>query len=143
MNPRKLTAERFKSILEAIQEGQTITSACKLAKIGRSTFYRELETDRDKWDTIKKAETQRDLMITDEAVNSVHSAFKDDWRAAAWWLERNHPDRFSLRSDFRPKPRDQSSHASTDELMEMLAHSAEFRSVVRQMLEKADAIAAS
>ncbi len=54
MNPRKLTSARFKSILEATQEGQTVTSACKLAKIGRSTFYREMETDWDKRDTIKK-----------------------------------------------------------------------------------------
>lgn len=143
MNPRKLTKERFTSILQAIEEGQTITSACQAAKIGRSTFYRELDADRDKRDTIKKAEAQRDQMITDEAVSAIHGAFSEDWRAAAWWLERNHPDRYSLRTDFRPAPSSQPSTTTPDELMEMLVHSREFRRVVRQMLEKAEAKASA
>lgn len=138
MNPRKLTAERFGAILEAIEDGLTITSACRAAKVGRSTLYRELESDWDKRDALKKAEEQRDRMITDEAVTAVHSAFGEDWRAAAWWLERNHPERYSLRSDFRPKTDEKKQIQTNEDVQETLNHSPAFRDELREMLRKAD-----
>jgi len=141
MNPRKLTAERFTTILKAIENGLTITSACKAAKVGRSTLYRELESDWDKRDALKKAEEQRDRMITDEAVAAVHSAFGEDWRAAAWWLERNHPERYSLRSDFRPKAEEKKEIHTDEDVQEMLNHSEAFRETVREMLRKAEMLA--
>ena len=54
MRPRKLTDERFAALLQSIEDGQTITSACKAAKVGRSTVYRELDAHRDKRDALKK-----------------------------------------------------------------------------------------
>ncbi len=134
---RKLTTERFETILKAVEDGLTITSACKTAKIGRSTFYRELDADRDKWDALKKAQAQRDVMITDEAIQAIHAAFSKDWKAAAWWLERNHPGLYSLRNDLRPQ--EPEKHVTTEEeWKEMLRDSPELRRHLRGMIDKAE-----
>lgn len=138
MNPRKLSAERFDVILQSIEEGRTITVACVNAGVGRSTFYRELDGNRDNWDALKKAEEQRDRMITDEAIRAVHSAFPEDWRSAAWWLERNHPDRYSLRLDLRPKPSKEGAITTEEDIQQLLVCSSAFRDQVRKMLELAE-----
>lgn len=137
MQKKRLTEERFSSLLEQIEQGHTITQACKSIGIGRSTLYRELKANRDKRDALKKAEEQRDVMITDEAVKAIFAAFGTDWRAAAWWLERNHPERYSLRNDLRPQDA-QNQVTTEEEWMEMLRDSPELRKHLGCMIDQAE-----
>jgi len=137
MRPKRLTEERLSLLLTEIEQGHTISQACKKIGIGRSTLYRELKANRDKWDALKKAEEQRDMMITDEAIHAIHSAFPKDWRSAAWWLERNYPERYSLRNDLRPQEAEK--HVTTEEeWMEMLRDSPELRRHLGGMIDSAE-----
>jgi len=136
MQKKRLTEERFSSLLEQIEQGHTITQACKSIGIGRSTLYRELNANRDKRDALKKAEEQRDVMITDEAIQAIFAAFGTDWRAAAWWLERNHPGRFSLREQLRPQ--EAAKVTTEEEWDEMLRDSPELRRHLRGMIDDAE-----
>ena len=82
-------------------------------------------------------------MITDEAITAVHGAFTKDWRSAAWWLERNHPDRYSLRPDLRPIPAREGQVTTQKELDDLLAGSPEFRAEVKRTLDRAEQANAS
>jgi len=137
MRPKKLTEEKFAKILTEIEGGHTITQACEKVGVGRSTLYRELNANRDKRDALKKVEEQRDMMITNEAIQAIYAAFGSDWRAAAWWLERNHPARYSLRNDLRPQGAEK--HVTTEEeWMEMLRDSPELRRHLGCMIDRAE-----
>jgi len=119
MRALKVTQKRFREIIALIEAGDTIQAACKKTGIGRSTFYRFLDSNRDKRDTLKKAEEIRDRATGDLAIEAVKAAFLNDWRSAAWWLERSYPEQFSLRTEFRVKEAPKS--LSGDEIAKKVA----------------------
>ena len=85
---------------------------------------------------------QRDLLVSDEALHSIQAAFPKDWKAAAWWLERNHPKQYSLRPEFRFM-KDKEDHVMTEEeYHKKLTHSSELRATIRGSLDRAEKAAA-
>jgi hypothetical protein len=88
-----LDAERMTRLQNALMAGNTIRDACIMASISDKSFYRWLKEAesapeghelREFRDTVKRAKAiaaHRMILIIQEAA-------KDDWRAAAWWLER-------------------------------------------------------
>jgi transposase len=98
-NP-KLTNELIEAIVESIRQGAYVETAVALAGVSKQSFYRwlrEAESDeaigliRKLSDAVKKAMAEaemRDLAVIDRAAQS------GEWTAAAWRLDRRHPERW-------------------------------------------------
>jgi transposase len=100
--PCKLTPNIQARIVEAVTVGAYRAQAAQYAGIGVSTFYRWLETGeadategimskfRDLWEDVIKAETKDELRL----LALITKAAETKWPAAAWRLERKHPERW-------------------------------------------------
>lgn len=97
----RLTARTFLRIIKHIEIGWPVTQSCKVEGL----TYRRFRQLCQRWPKYQaryeKAERQRaeHRRETAEAIVLAHA--KDSWQAAAWWLERAHPGRYSLRTVIR------------------------------------------
>ena len=81
----KRTEENAKTILDAIEVGDTRRRACALVGMSEDTLKRWEKTDADFAVRLMVAEARRDRSLV---VDIRTAARKGDWRAAAWLLER-------------------------------------------------------
>lgn len=100
----KLTEKMIERIAEAIRRGCYVETAVALAGLSKQSFYRWLkqaesdeatELAQKLSDAVKKAMAEaetRDLAVIDKAAQS------GEWTAAAWRLERKHPERWGRQS---------------------------------------------
>ncbi len=119
--PLTLTAELSGELAGLLRQGLTQTDACLVAQVPRSTFYDWMSRGRDLWEThgpdgrvpadvvaTLTVEEMRLLDFSDAIVGAravgkfaalvaVRSGMTDDWRAAAWFLERSFPEEFGRR----------------------------------------------
>lgn len=82
--------------MAALAEGMSIEAACALAGIHRDTYY--------SWRKRPELAGRIDAALaTAEAalLATVRAASNDDWRAAAWILERRYPDTWARRDHSR------------------------------------------
>ena len=83
------------SILEAIRIGITFERAAELHRVSRATIYRwrneDPEFDKDVLEAVVYSEAILLQRINDKTA--------DDWKAAAWILERRHPEQYSQRRE--------------------------------------------
>ena len=100
--PSKLTDILVKEICEYIATGNTFERACRLSNISESIFYDwKAKGEKEKQgkyldflEAVKKAEEEFKKTNIDIILN----AAKDGtWQAAAWLLERKHPEEFGRR----------------------------------------------
>lgn len=89
------TPARVATILDAIRLGNDKKVAAVAAGVGQSTFYRWLEDHQEFREAIEKAEADAET----RKVGIISTAAEDTWTAAAWWLERKHPDRWARRPE--------------------------------------------
>jgi transposase len=101
--PTKLTPEMQAKIVAAIQIGNYPEIAALAAGISQKTFYRWMAEGEDKpaghplrsfFDDVRKAKASAEI----QKIVVIAKAANESWQAAAWWLERTRPDRFSLRT---------------------------------------------
>ena len=96
--PTKLDPQVASRIVDLVRAGNYIDTAAGTCNIHRSTLYRWLQKGeqqrsgpfRDFHDAVVKAQAEsesRDLLL-------IAKAAVDDWRAAAWRLERRSPRRY-------------------------------------------------
>ena len=82
-------------ILEAIRIGITFERAAELHRVSRATIYRwrneDPEFDKDVLEAVVYSEAILLQRINDKTT--------DDWKAAAWILERRHPEQYSQRRE--------------------------------------------
>ena len=82
-------------ILEAIRAGITFERAADLHRVSRTTVYKwrldDPEFDKDVLEAVVYSEAILVQRINDKTV--------DDWKAAAWMLERRHPEQYSQRRE--------------------------------------------
>ena len=96
-----MTARTFLRIIKRIETGWAVTMSCK----AEGLTYRRFRQLCQRWPAYQaryeKAERQRaeHRRETMEAL-VLHAAAKN-WVAAAWWLERSHPARYSLKTVHR------------------------------------------
>ena len=96
--PSKLIPERIEKLLEAIRAGNYLNVAVVYAGISLSSFYQYMELADNPKNTkyvqfseaVKKAEADAEA----RQVALVSKAAIDTWQAAAWMLERKHPNRW-------------------------------------------------
>jgi hypothetical protein len=100
--PSKLTPERVARLVEALRDGHTRETAARLAGIAQSTFgnwlaaAKEPEADQEFvafLGAIQNAESDAE----DALLAVIRTAAPKQWQAAAWILERRHPDRWGRR----------------------------------------------
>lgn len=97
-NKLKLTAELQAKICDAIRMGNYMETAAAFAGISKDTFYRWLKKGararsgiyREFHDAVHKALAEAE--VRDVAI--IANAAKESWQAAAWRLERRHPERW-------------------------------------------------
>ncbi len=119
--PLTLDAALSTELASLLRRGLTQTDACLVAGVPRSTFYDWLSRGKDLWEThgpdglvppetVAKL-TVEELVLLDfsdaiagaravgkhDALVAIRSGMTDDWRAAAWFLERSFPDEFGRR----------------------------------------------
>ena len=82
-------------ILEAIRIGITFERAADLHRVSRATVYRwrneDPEFDKDVLEAVVYSEAVLVQRVNDKSI--------DDWKAAAWMLERRHPEQYSQRRE--------------------------------------------
>ena len=91
--PRKaLDQDRVDRVLQGIKLGLPFVHACARAGISHDTFarWRKLSA-ADFADAVKNAEAQ----AIARNVTVIQKAAGTSWQAAAWWLERRHPQDFA------------------------------------------------
>lgn len=102
--PSLLTPKTKQKLIEAIKAGSHYETACAYAGISYSTFrewmqrgqgtHKRRKTDQDYVDfadAILEAESQGEI----SAIAAIKAASKNDWKAAAWMLERRHSARWA------------------------------------------------
>jgi hypothetical protein len=105
--PTKLTPEIVDKICLAIRIGNHAKVAAALAGIGETTYYKWLEKAdepnakkeyREFRESIERAEAEAEI----EAVSRIRQASNNgDWKAAGWYLERKHGDRWGRNDKLR------------------------------------------
>ena len=82
--PSKRTPEVEKRIMEALSAGMSRRGASEYGGIDQSTLENWMKRYSDFSEAVVAAEAQCEL----RAVLTIRQAFTDDWKAAAFWLER-------------------------------------------------------
>lgn len=100
--PTKLTPELQKEICATLLQGAYVETAAALHGVTKQTLYEwfkrgnQGEAPYDAFiDAVKRVEAQSETI----ALNRINTAAEDpkNWTAAAWRLERKHPDRWGRR----------------------------------------------
>jgi hypothetical protein len=97
----KYDKEHIDIIINQLNEGNGRVAACKAAGIDYSTFldwYNDPEKSQFS-QSVKKAEEKGENRIRDLAIRAILAKFSNQWQAAAWWLERNHPEQFKNKTE--------------------------------------------
>ena len=92
----KLTTEIQNRICQVLANGNYIQTACAIAKIHQSQYFRWMEKGehetkgiyRDFYESVKEAEQVAELQCLQSIRND------DSWQAKAWILERRFPERW-------------------------------------------------
>lgn len=91
--------KKVDKFLNYLRRGNYIETACKASGLSRTWFYNTMDRAR-KGDPESReiAEQVEQAQAEAEAnrVELIHIAARDDWRAAAWWLERVYRDRWGV-----------------------------------------------
>ena len=96
--PSKLTPEVTNAIARVIADGVPQRTAAALAGVSESALQNWLKAGRDGvaveyvqfLERVKKARAEAVAV----AIANINRASRRDWRAAAWWLARMHPDEY-------------------------------------------------
>jgi transposase len=91
----KLTAGVQEIFVETIARGGTQKAAAAMAGVGRETLRIWMQRGRageEPYASFEEAIRVADARAQDRRVRIIDEASEEDWRAAAWWLERRHPE---------------------------------------------------
>lgn len=100
----KLTKQLIENLAVAIQNGNYVETACDYVGISTTTLYRWLQESeqngakpllRELSDTVRSSRAQAEM----RNVLRIQKAAEDSWQAAAWWLERSQPKKWSKQTN--------------------------------------------
>jgi len=104
--PTKLTTQVRERIAESIQAGAYAEQAARAAGIAPSTYYEWIkrgESGEQPFSEFSEAVRAREAEAEVAAVTVLRDAAQaGDWRAAAHYLERRHPERWGTRKGVKP-----------------------------------------
>jgi hypothetical protein len=96
--PVKLNDLRFARILDLIRAGTTTTAACKVEGVTYNHWRSRIRENPEWAQRLADAEVERDDLRRDKAIEAIEAAFPKNFVAAAWWLERNYPELYALKT---------------------------------------------
>ena len=102
MAKSKLTPELQEKFCEAIENGDSILGACGYVGIDESTYYKWLKQAdeakrRNKYVKFKECVDRAKAKALHNFEQVITSASMEHWQAAAWMLERRHPNLYGKR----------------------------------------------
>lgn len=96
--PSKLTDELFRKFIELFLAGSFREPACHELGIGYTTFSRWMNRGRREPDSIygefRLAVGAAEARSQNRMLSRIQAASLEDWKAAAWMLERKYPRRY-------------------------------------------------
>ena len=93
---RQVTDDNIERLLKGLRLGMTRRAAAGFAGFSKTTLYRMLEQDDGTLGTaMEKAEAEAEA--TYSAIVARAAEEPKNWTAAAWWLERRHPQDYGKR----------------------------------------------
>ena len=96
--PTKLTLEIQERLIEALSDGNHIETSCEFAGIEASTYYRWMDWGKKgRKEFVEFCKSIQSAIARAEiaSVSRIRFAEERDWKAAAWMLERRHPERWA------------------------------------------------
>jgi hypothetical protein len=94
----KLTPRRFVKICHHVENGASITDACRFEGVTYRALRFKLANSEKLQRRMKQAESVRANVRFEHACQSIMQAGEQSWMAHAWWLERSYPQLFALRT---------------------------------------------
>jgi hypothetical protein len=91
--PRSLDEIKRREICALVSAGCGIRQAARYVQCAASTIHREAQRDPEFLEKLRRAEMAAQL----NPLHAMQQAVATHWRAAAWFLERTDPERFSRR----------------------------------------------
>jgi hypothetical protein len=92
--PTKRSPERETAILNALRVGNTRRASARGAEITEDTLANWMRADPAFFGAVEHAEAEAARRF----VGNIAKAAGNNWRAAAWWLERRRPADFGKRA---------------------------------------------
>ena len=99
-----LNGIKAKAILKHLESDLTLAQSCKKVGVGLSSYHRHIGSYPEIMGAIKGWLDAQQNTVKEEAVQTIRDAFKDDWKAAAWYLERRFPNEFGRRNPSEAEP---------------------------------------
>lgn len=94
--PRAITDTERAEIIAQLLKGFGFQESCALSGVSYQTFLKERERCPKFYRKAKQAAKLGKVLRAQKARSVVHGAIDEgDWKAAAWWLERQCPDEFA------------------------------------------------
>jgi hypothetical protein len=99
--PLALTARCFIRICRAIEEGTTASDACRLEGVTYQIFRKRVGQYASCRRRLAKAEEIRQHFLREYHIANITQHSRRSVIASMWWLERNYPNEFALRTVVR------------------------------------------
>jgi hypothetical protein len=109
--PTKRTPEREQRLLDAVRAGNTRRASAAYAGVSEDSLERWQQRYAGFADALTRAEAEAEV----RNVAIVQQAARDDWRAAAWWLERRRPEEYARRDRLEVSIRQQAERIANGE----------------------------
>lgn len=93
--PTKKSDERIEKILQSLRDGNTRKLSAQIAGISADTLCSWQKESPELMEAIEQAESEGNAVL----VQRIRSASANDWRAAAWILERRCFDEWGSRKE--------------------------------------------
>jgi hypothetical protein len=95
--PLFLTARRFIRICRHIEQGESISEACRLELVHYTGFRRHVKANPKYQKRLKEAEETREEFLREYHIANIRKHAPRNVLASLWWLERRFPNQFALK----------------------------------------------
>ena len=116
----KLNQDLQTKLCNYIEKGIPIIYSCQLVGITRATYYnwynKGTSAKSGKFKEFVKAVEKAKAVAISKSVETILTASKKDWKAAAWYLERIAPNEFSKKDNINIKSENKNLNRNTTDL---------------------------
>jgi hypothetical protein len=111
--PLFLDARRFVRVCRHIEQGESISEACRLELVHYTGFRRHVKRNPKYQRRLKQAEETREEFLREFHIANVRKHAPRNVLASLWWLERRYPSQFALRNVHRENSEQERAHYDT------------------------------
>ncbi len=124
--PLFLDARRFVRICRHIEQGESISEACRLELVHYTGFRRHVKRNPKYQRRLKQAEETREEFLREFHIANIRKHAPKNVLASLWWLERRYPNQFALRNVVRENSAQERAYYDTltkEQLIALIAAS--------------------